>query len=57
MSLRADMYRQKAAEAKQSAVKGPISKECIPRSGEGLACACRTNGVDGQSESPPKQET
>jgi hypothetical protein len=48
MSLRADMYRQRAAQAKQSAprAKESVDKERIRRSGVWLARTCRANGVD-----------
>jgi hypothetical protein len=48
MSLRADMYRQRAAEAKQSAARA--KKERIRRSGGRLARTCQMEWIDRERE-------
>ncbi|TMJ82394.1 MAG: hypothetical protein E6G76_23640 [Alphaproteobacteria bacterium] len=60
MSLRADMYRQKAAEAKQSAAKA--TNASIKRAFEEVAAgwlvlAEQLEWMDSQQAFPPQQET
>jgi hypothetical protein len=60
MSLRADMYRQKAAEAKQSAAKAtnPSIKRAFEEVAAGwLALAEQLDWMDSQQAFPPQQET
>jgi len=60
MSLRADMYRQKAAEAKQSArqARDPSVKSAFQEVARGwLVLAEQAEWMDSQKASPPQQET
>jgi hypothetical protein len=60
MSLRADMYRQKAAEAKQSAAKArnPSIKRAFEEVAAGwLVLAEQLEWMDSQQALPPQQET
>jgi hypothetical protein len=60
MSLRADMYRQKAAEAKQSAAKAtnPSIKRAFEEVAAGwLVLAEQLEWMDSQQAFPPQQET
>jgi hypothetical protein len=60
MSLRADIYRQKAAEAKQSAAKAtnPSIKRAFEEVAAGwLVLAEQMERMDSQKASPPQQET
>jgi len=60
MSLRADIYRQKAAEAKQSAAKAknPSIKRAFEEVAAGwLVLADQMEWMDRQKASSPQQET
>jgi hypothetical protein len=60
MSLRVDMYRQKAAEAKESAAKArnPSMKRAFEEVAAGwLVLAEQMERMDSQKASPPQQET